>query len=144
MRGWEEGRVIVVDEGGELSAEECSFGKGFGREEHLAAEGGFGGGMGVGAEGGEDFESVGGGGMAAEEVVGVVVGGFELGAGFVGEAVGGGVYFGFGGCGEIELVLGDEDVGSCEGGDEGDCVGHAVMLVADCEHFGEPRREGII
>ena len=51
--------------------------------------------------------------MAAEEMVRVVVGGFELGAGFVSEAVCSGVNLRFGRCGEIELVLRDEDAGSC-------------------------------
>ena len=60
VRIGEEGRVVVVDEGGELAAEQCGFGKGFGIEKHLLAESGFGGGVGVGAEGGENFQSVGG------------------------------------------------------------------------------------
>ena len=60
VRIGEEGRVVIVDEGRELAAEQCSFGEGFGIEEHLLAESGLGGSMGVGAEGGEDFQSVGG------------------------------------------------------------------------------------
>ena len=51
--------------------------------------------------------------MAAVEMVGVVVSGFELGAGFVGEAVCSGVNLRFGRRREIELVLRDEDAGCC-------------------------------
>ena len=51
--------------------------------------------------------------MAAEEMVGVVVSGSELGTGFIGEAVCTGVNFRFWGCGEIELILWDEDAGRC-------------------------------